>query len=291
MSDQAEFIDNTPEPDLTIVRKQEPPPSDYASLYKKMAQVMGAVGNVEKRGRGSDGQKDYTYVTDEDLYSAVRDAMSNAGLALIPRITSVEDSGKPVKVYIDFTFACSDTGATITIPWIGKSYNAPDKAISSAVTMAEKYVLKSTFLISTGDPAEDPDSPMNEAESVSDKGSIPDNGKNKTQRRIPPKPDGKVTVTHCKYLSNPKGGHYVVFDSEPRVTGNRDMLRAISDEWQLTVDNWQPQEANDAAIKLLEPIVLDYQTIFDRKGDVSQHKALEARPAATEPAPKDEAQS
>ena len=133
-----------------------------ARLYAKMAQVMGAVGRVEKRGKSTDSNgKEYRYVVDEDLYTACRDAMSAAGIAIIPRITHIEDSSKPVVVFIDFVLACTDTSATVTIPWIGKSYNAPDKAISSAVTMAEKYMLKSTFLIATGDPADDPDSPQN----------------------------------------------------------------------------------------------------------------------------------
>lgn len=131
-------------------------------VYKKLSQVMGAVGRIEKRGTAKDSSgKTYTYITDEDIYTAVREAMTSAGLILIPTITNIVDDSKPTVVFLELDFVDCDTGQMLTIPWRGKSYNAPDKAISGAVTMALKYALKAMFLIATGDPADDPDSPEN----------------------------------------------------------------------------------------------------------------------------------
>lgn len=149
----------------------EPPyqPPSKARLYAKMAMVMANLKAIPKRGKNKD--QGYDYVTDGDLYDAVRTEMAKVNLALLVRMKDIrkevetktyKDGGTKdtttTLVDLDFTLCCGDTGATETIRWTGSTNNPGDKAISAAVTIAEKYFLKATFIISTGDLADDPDS-------------------------------------------------------------------------------------------------------------------------------------
>lgn len=140
-----------------------------ASLFRKKAQIMLNLKAIPKRGWNK--EQGYDYVTDADLYDAVRTEMAKANLALQVRMKDIRKE-KETKTYsngnsketvttlvdLDFILCCGDTGATETSPWTGSTLNPGDKAISAAVTVAEKYFLKATFIISTGDVADDPDS-------------------------------------------------------------------------------------------------------------------------------------
>lgn len=133
-----------------------------ARLYAKMALVMANLKAIPKLGTNK--QFNYSYVTDADLYDAVRTQMAKANLALLVRMKDVRKENNMTLVDLDFTLCCGDTGATETIHWTGSTQNPGDKAISAAVTVAEKYFLKATFIISTGDVADDPDSGVTEGE-------------------------------------------------------------------------------------------------------------------------------
>lgn len=181
-------------------------PSDgagKASLYAKMARVMASLNTIPERGYNQ--TQNYRYVTDGDLYNVVRKAMAAQGLALITRIRDSHRESETITdrygkeriqtltfVNIDFTLACADSGATETIPWIGTTNNPGDKAISAAVTIAEKYFLKATFIISTGETADDPDSGISDvsAPTVSPE-SAPEpepTAKSGLTKRTPPAP-------------------------------------------------------------------------------------------------------
>jgi len=58
----------------------------------------------------------------------------------------------------EFTFVCADTGESKTLTWYGEANDGQDKGISKAATSAEKFFLLKTFICSTGDPTDDPDS-------------------------------------------------------------------------------------------------------------------------------------
>ncbi|QPC82473.1 hypothetical protein G4Y79_22760 [Phototrophicus methaneseepsis] len=60
-------------------------------------------------------------------------------------------------VKLEFTFACGDTGQTMTLPWRGESIDTNDKRISKAATTGEKYFLLKSFILSTGDVQDDAD--------------------------------------------------------------------------------------------------------------------------------------
>jgi len=52
-------------------------------------------------------------------------------------------------------FADSETGASITVTWIGEAMDGQDKGVNKALTAAVKYGLLKTMLASTGE--DDPD--------------------------------------------------------------------------------------------------------------------------------------
>jgi len=130
----------------------EPILNGMASLYSKIAQVMGKIGSVQERGvvTMKEQGRGYTYITDGDLYAAVRQEMAAANLAMLPpRLIGKRAEKDGEYIDIEFTLACGDTGATLVTPWFGRLGNTGDKAIHATMTMCTKYFLKYTFLIST----------------------------------------------------------------------------------------------------------------------------------------------
>lgn len=126
-----------------------------AVLYGKIAQVMGKLGRIKETGKHSQGWK---YATSEDVKDAVRAAMSEVGLALLVSLEDHEviglDKGVIVRGKMAFTLCCSETGATETRHLVGEAADqakVSDKAFYKLYTTLEKYFLKTTFLISSGE--------------------------------------------------------------------------------------------------------------------------------------------
>jgi ERF superfamily protein len=135
-----------------------------ASLFAKMVRVMGKMDRLKKTGYNS-GQK-YQFATDADVADLVREAMVEERIAFFASMTSYEQSEfitsnnakmtRTIATFM-FTFCCPDTGATESRTWIGESLDNGDKGINKASTAAEKFFLLKTFIISTGDKADEPD--------------------------------------------------------------------------------------------------------------------------------------
>lgn len=150
----------------TVNETTQQPANGQASIFKKIAAVMGKITRVTKEGRNS--FHNYGYATAEDMFDAVRSLMSEERLALFMSRDRIEQrdmlnaQGKAqIHTLIDwtFTFACGDTGATHSVQWTSEAMDTGDKSIAKAATSGLKYFLRETFMISTGDdPAEtDPD--------------------------------------------------------------------------------------------------------------------------------------
>lgn len=127
---------------------------------------MGALSRVKTTGRHSQGWK---YATSEDVKEAVRMAMAEAGLALLVslenhEIINLEGKGIVVRGTMAFTLCCSETGETVTRQLVGEAADqskVSDKAFYKLYTTLEKYFLKTTFLISSGDDIDsDADAPV-----------------------------------------------------------------------------------------------------------------------------------
>lgn len=128
-----------------------------ATLYGKIAQVMGKIGRVKEAGKH--GTQKWRYATAEDVKDEIRGAMASVGLALLVNLDEYEfiplkDKGVLLRGKMAFTLCCSESGATETRYFWGEAADqsyVSDKAFYKLYTTLEKYYLKTTFLISSGD--------------------------------------------------------------------------------------------------------------------------------------------
>ena len=128
-----------------------------ATLYANMAKVMGVLKTIPKNGRNK--QQGYGFVTDSDLLDAIRPALAKHNIALVADMIEVASGERPTKVLMRFRLCCGETGAVVESRWWGQSNMPGDKALTAAAVLAQKYFLKATFAISTGDESDDPDAP------------------------------------------------------------------------------------------------------------------------------------
>lgn len=145
--------------DESSFNKLAPGPDAPKSLYRKLAEVMGEIGHVPKRGKNAFHK--YDYVMEADLVDAVREKLASRNVLLIPSVTAIEErqtqGGKPstiTTVRVAFTFCDGDSGETHTADWAGSGDDPADKGLYKAYTGAVKYFLMKAFLIPTGDDPE-----------------------------------------------------------------------------------------------------------------------------------------
>lgn len=135
-----------------------------ASLFKKLATVMGDMNNIPKTGVNSYFK--YKFVTAEAIADAVRQRLASQNVAFFASISKRElvsiPTGKTDKngeiitvnrwvIDFEFTFADGDTGATDTRLWSAEAGADDDKGINKCATAAEKYFFLKTFIVNTGD--------------------------------------------------------------------------------------------------------------------------------------------
>jgi hypothetical protein len=142
-----------------------------ATLFAKIARVMGQVRMLEKSGTNTYDK--YSYMTADDISRRIGSALAAEGVAFFPSIVTSETSEYQTQkgatnfrtvVHMQMTFACSETGAIFTSLWSGEAIDRADKSISKAAVSATKYFLIKTFLLSGGeDDDADGDSPQVEA--------------------------------------------------------------------------------------------------------------------------------
>lgn len=129
-------------------------------LVTKLAEVMGAVDRVPKRGRNA--FHGYDYATEADITQAVRAELASRHVMAVPFVEEVQWADlqrkngveKLCTVRVRFDFVDGDTGETLSMPMYGQGSDSGDKAIYKAMTGATKYALLKLFLIPTGDDPE-----------------------------------------------------------------------------------------------------------------------------------------
>lgn len=133
-------------------------------LVKKLAEVMGVVKRIPKRGR-NDFHK-YDYAMESDIVDSIRSELAKRHVMLLPGVvkqtrTSYErksqNGAKTVMltdVEMTFTFIDGETGETLERRWEGCGEDSSDKGLYKAITGSDKYFLMKTFLMSTGDDPE-----------------------------------------------------------------------------------------------------------------------------------------
>ena len=171
---------NTIDSNGTIIQQN---PADMAKLYAKMARVMGKCKRVKKDGENK--FHNYKYATAADVADEVRQYLAEEGIAFFANMSSMEIQDGVWVVGFDFTFACGDTGATITSRWYSEAAatnkaGRDDKGLNKAATTAEKYFLLKTFILSAGD------------ESDADEGTPQPAPRKQTQQTQPPHQESKV---------------------------------------------------------------------------------------------------
>lgn len=133
---------------------------ELATLYSKVARVMGAVGMIEKNGFNN--FHNYEYATAEDIKEALRPLCAKENLWISSEIAdytknvvgSSKGSYVEIELVMNFTLRCGDTGAMTSLRYDGYALDKGDKHIYKAYTGAMKYFLINNFMLSTGDDPE-----------------------------------------------------------------------------------------------------------------------------------------
>lgn len=138
-------------------------------LYAKMAAIMGAIDKVDKDAQMNAGAFRYKYVTDVQVYHAVRKQLVEHGIALFASMTdvhqerivlSVDDKGNQrdkfhTRARFEFVLVDSESGEQMSCTWYGEAQDSGDKGVNKCATAALKYWLMKTFVIPTGDDPDD----------------------------------------------------------------------------------------------------------------------------------------
>jgi hypothetical protein len=136
-------------------------------LHAKLAEVMSEAGRIPKNGTYT-GQGGFKYVLVGDAADAIRKALGERGVSMLPTAVEVvseaehatKSGGTMTTLTIRTTWTLTDaeTGLSALIQSIGTGADAGDKASPKAQTNAMKYALLMGFLLSTGDDPEQSDS-------------------------------------------------------------------------------------------------------------------------------------
>lgn len=138
-----------------------------AKISQALHQVMSSVGYIQKTGKNA--FHGYKYAGEADLLEKLRPAMLEAGLLLIPSITSVSpiDDHGVTTVQLEYSLVHKDGDVwpfKIGAAGQGGDKNkngVGDKGLYKAITGANKYLLFKLFQIETGDDPENEAPPSN----------------------------------------------------------------------------------------------------------------------------------
>jgi hypothetical protein len=155
---------------------------DGPTLVTKLAEVMGTIENVAKRG--TNPQHGYQYAMAADVYAAVRKELAARHVMIVPEIVGKSETQKTnvliTELTLEFTIIDGESGEALTRRWIGSGMDTQEKGVYKALTGGLKNFILDLFLVSTGD---DPEA---DGEAKASGGS---RGRGKAQeRRSQPKP-------------------------------------------------------------------------------------------------------
>ena len=128
------------------------------NLYQKIAAVMEKVDYLQKDGKvefkTQKSTTSYKAITEEKVTMAVRKAMVEEGLVILPIEQEHIKEGTLSTVNTKYKIVDVDTGNSEIIVSSGTGADTQDKGVGKAMTYSYKYLLLRTFAIPTG---EDPD--------------------------------------------------------------------------------------------------------------------------------------
>lgn len=132
-------------------------------LHVKISGILGMVGGIPKTGYNK--FQNYNYVQEADVLDAIRPKLAEQAIAVYVGITDVHtdvgvsttQGGTPqhlVTVQGEITFVDASSQESVSFGIAGQGMDAGDKGLPKAITMAVKYGLMKTFMLGTGDDAE-----------------------------------------------------------------------------------------------------------------------------------------
>lgn len=123
-------------------------------LYRKIHAVMKDVDYLQKDDSIEFAKTKYKAISEEKVTMAVRKALLEHGLVILPIDQEHTKEGNLSTVNTRYKIIDIDTGQYETIASSGTGADTQDKGVGKAMTYAYKYLLLRTFAIPTG---EDPD--------------------------------------------------------------------------------------------------------------------------------------
>src|SRR5262245_42238237 len=148
------------------------------ALAAKLVQVMGSVATVPKRGHNTFHH--YDYALEADVSEAVRHAMVEARVVMIPSLVEIRERevGKSIvtTVLMDYLVIDADTGGSLKFRMAGAGADVSDKGLMKAITAATKYAQLKSLQLSTGDDPEADDAEHVEREPGTDEGGEGEDG-------------------------------------------------------------------------------------------------------------------
>ena len=130
------------------------PVEKQKTLYQKIAAVMKKVDYLQKDGKVEFKSTKYKAISEEKVTMAVRKAMVEEGLVILPIEQVHSREGTLSIVNTKYKIVDIDTGEHEIIVSSGTGADTQDKGVGKAMTYSYKYLLLRTFAIPTG---EDPD--------------------------------------------------------------------------------------------------------------------------------------
>lgn len=129
-------------------------PQVYVAISNVMAGLARAgIGKVRKNE-----SQGYKFRGIDDVYNALAPLMAGEGLCILPKCLSRSVTERQsarggvlfaVVVDVEFTFASSKDGSSVTVRVPGEAMDSADKATNKAMSAAYKYACLQTFCIPT----------------------------------------------------------------------------------------------------------------------------------------------
>lgn len=219
---------------------------DLATLYSKVARVMGQVGKIEKSGYNK--YDDYEYATAEDIKEALRPLCAKENLWISSEVKGYSKkavqtqrgNSTEIELGMYFTMRCGDTGAKVKLLYSGYALDEGDKHIYKAYTGAIKYFLINNFMLSTGDDPE-MDSPKIKQEAPEPKKKTEKKTDKKAEKAIPVKKksehkDNNIEEIRQLWKKNQTITQDIVFDELEDMGKERDiaLISEIKDDDKLS---------------------------------------------------------
>lgn len=186
-----------------------------AKIAAKKAAIMAELATFAK-DRRNESQK-YGYASAETIFNTIREKMAAHSLVIFPSVVEhKQDEFKSAKgtpglhtvVTYRMAWVCTETGAVWEDFWVGEGDDYQDKGYSKTATLALKYFLLTTFVVSSGDHADDADSGLD---------AKPTQAKAKAQSTLSDTPvynQGDsvwLNLTDCRRKTDVNGKAYMVF--------------------------------------------------------------------------------